>query len=88
MDDESNNSYVATPRQIREIKRRTDEQWKDILFGKDKFSVLALGDSRVVGMGRAEKKKEIWYLYNLGVKNEFRGAGIGSKISAIRLNEK
>jgi len=87
LDDESGNSYVANSRQVREIKQRTDEQWKDILFGKDKFSVLALKDSEVVGMGRTEKKKGIWHLYNLGVKNEFRRARIGAKLTAIRLNE-
>lgn len=84
---ESGNSYVATFRQIREIKKRTDKQWKDILFGKDKFSVIALKDSEIVGMGRAEKNKEIWYLYNLGVKNELRRARIGAKLTAIQLNE-
>ncbi len=87
LDDESGNSYVATSRQIREIKKRTDEQWKDILFGKDKFSVIALKDSEVVGMGRAEKYKGIWHLFNLGVKDEFRRARIGAKLTAIRLNE-
>ena len=87
LNNERGNSYVATPRQVREIKRRTDEQWKDILFGKDRFSVLALNDSGVVGMGRAEKKKDVWYLYNLGVKKELRGARIGAKLTAIQLNE-
>ncbi|MFA6585538.1 MAG: GNAT family N-acetyltransferase [Candidatus Paceibacterota bacterium] len=86
LNEESDNSYVATPRQIREIKKRTDEQWKDILFGKDRFSVAAR-NSKVVGMGRAEKKEGIWYLYNLGVKKELKRKGIGSSVTAVRLKE-
>ena len=44
-------------------------------------------DSEVVGMGRTEKCKGIWHLFNLGVKDEFRRARIGAKLTAIRLNE-
>ncbi len=87
LNNEGGNRHVASPRQIREIKERTEEEWKDILFGKDKFSVIALRGSEVVGMGRAEKIKGIWHLFNLGVKSEFRRARIGARLTAIRLIE-
>jgi len=78
----------VSDKEAQKIKGRTDQEWQNVFReGEDRFSVLVLSSSDVVGIGRAINQKEIWWLFNLGVKMEFRGIGIGSRITAMRLNE-
>ncbi|MFA5750938.1 MAG: GNAT family N-acetyltransferase [Candidatus Paceibacterota bacterium] len=85
--DEDTEGNIASPRGIRKMKQRTDEEWKDAFFGKDILTYEALVGSEIVCIGRIKKEKEIWYLFNLGTLKEFRGRHIAAKLTATRLNE-
>ncbi|MFA6258811.1 MAG: hypothetical protein WCX79_03900, partial [Candidatus Paceibacterota bacterium] len=40
--DEDTEGNIASPRGIRKMKQRTDEEWKDAFFGKDILTYEAL----------------------------------------------
>ena len=78
---------ASSEKEILKIKKRTDQEWKNVFFGEGRFSVLVSSGSETAGMGRANKYQGHWYLFNLGVKKEFRGIGLGATITALRLQE-
>ncbi|MBU0998936.1 GNAT family N-acetyltransferase [Patescibacteria group bacterium] len=75
--------------EIPEIKNRTDQDWKNIFLEKEnQFTVVLVStDSKIIGIGRADRWEKAWYLGYLFVRKEFRGIGLSSKITAARLNE-
>jgi len=85
---EDRNKIVSSQEEYLRVKNRTHQEWEDIfLESGDRFTLLVSSGSEVVGMARAEFSKDVWELYNLFVKKEFRGIGISSIITARLLNE-
>lgn len=93
LDSEDRRKLATSKRDLLSVKGRTEQQWKDVFRdgkgedGVDRFTVFIPSDTEIAGMGRAENREGIWELYNLYVEKKFRGIGISSEITAVRLNE-